>query len=64
MALATVNAKIKYMTFEQHALMWRGEKDMETCVLHGRLPPTYRRFRFWLGNKRRRVQRILLSERR
>ena len=64
MALAVVNAKIKYMTFEQHALMWRGEKDMETCVLHGRLPPVSRRFRFWLGNKRRRVQRMLLSERR
>lgn len=62
MALATVNAKIKYMTFEQHALMWRGEKDMDTCVLHGKLPPVYRRFRFWVGNKRRRVQRLLLSE--
>jgi hypothetical protein len=61
MALATVDARVRYMTFEQHALMWRGEKDMETCVLHGRLPPRYRRFRCWVGNKRRRVQRLLLS---
>jgi hypothetical protein len=64
MALATVNARIKYMTFKQHALMWRGEKDLETCVLHGRLPPPYRRFRFWVGNKRMRVQRLLLGRRR
>jgi hypothetical protein len=62
LALACLGAKIKYMTSEQHAFICDGEKDMETYVVHGRLPPFYRRLRFWIGKKRRSVQSLLFGK--
>jgi hypothetical protein len=59
LALSRVGAKIKCMTFEQHALMWRGKTHADTFVLHGRNPLIYRRFRFWVGRHRRRIQKLL-----
>jgi hypothetical protein len=60
-ALASVDARIKYMTFEHHAYFTQREYHLDTYVLHARIPPLYKRFRNFVGKYRRRIQQLILK---